>query len=149
MKECANEMRNVNCISGEEDKAKREEILDKFIDSVNRGIHDPSQILNFNQYKKNLYEQHKMFPEKSLLEIGKELTDYIPNMIPTKRGWDWAKSDVKEKVNEGLQKYTQKFYSNNKSSEEFMEEALKNVLEDYTKKLEKSNSKKVEETRSR
>lgn len=149
MKECANEMRNVKCISGEEDKAKREEILDKFIDSVNRGIHDPSQILNFNQYKKNLYEQHQMFPEKSLLEIGKELTDYIPNIVPTKGGWAWGKSDAKQKVTDGLQKYIEKVYSEKKSSEEFMEEALKNVLEDYTKKLEKSNSKKVEETRSR
>ena len=60
-----------------------------------------------------------------------------------------GKSDAKQKVTDGLQKYIEKVYSEKKSSEEFMEEALKNVLEDYTKKLEKSNSKKVEETRSR
>lgn len=150
MKEAANEMRTLRSLtweSWEEERVKREEILDKFIDSVKQGIHAPSQILNFNQYKKNLYEQHQMFPEKSLLEIGKELTEYIPDRICVKNSW--RKVDAKEKVNEGLSKYTQKFWSKDKSSEQIMEESLKNVLEDYTKKLEKTNSKKIAEERSR
>lgn len=58
---------------------KRKELLKEFCDSIHKGIHDPSPINNFTQFKKQLVEQKDMWPEKSWTEIGKLLNDCVTN----------------------------------------------------------------------
>lgn len=62
-----------------EDIIQRKELLKEFCDSIHKGIHDPSPINNFTQFKKQLVEQKDMWPEKSWTEIGKLLNDCVTN----------------------------------------------------------------------
>lgn len=122
----------------DEYKSKIKELLDSFCDSINKGIHDPSQILNFNQYKKNLFEQHNFYPEKPLLQIAKELNEYIPTQIPTDRGMSWKKVNAKEMVKEGLNKIINSVKESHKdmvlSDEDIMKETLQFCVDDYESK---------------
>lgn len=74
-----------------DDKLKAVKLMKEFTDSIHAGIHDPTPINNFTQFKKQLVEQKDMWPEKSFVEIGKILNSAI-----TKNG--------KEPVNTGLGK---------------------------------------------
>lgn len=128
------------CSSTDEYRSKIKELLDTFCNSINKGIHDPSPILNFNQYKKNLYEQHNFYPEKPLLQIAQELNKYIPEKVPTNRGMDWKKVDAKEKVNSGFNRLIKLHNLNDiNDKEKILEKVLNICITDYSKTLNNKN----------
>lgn len=125
-------------LSGTKRKEAIDKLMEEFCSSIDKGIHDPSPILNFNQYKKNLYEQHIFFPEKPLLQIAQDLNKYIPSQIPANRGLSWKKVNAKEMVKEGLNKIINSVKESHKdnvlSDEDIMKETLQFCIDDFENK---------------
>ena len=90
----------------DEDIKKRKELLKQFCTSIEKGIHDPAPVTTFGNFKKQLVEQHNMWPEKSFCQISKELLEYIPNLYPYTRT-----EEIKNKINDGLKKELEKLES--------------------------------------
>ena len=108
-----NSFHNDIYISDETRVNEIQKLAEDFATSIEKGIHDPGPIKSFVSYKKELLEQHKMFPDKPLLEIASELTKCIVN------------DEAKQKVNIGISK------------------AIKNVNLDSVDKLDITDMDKV------
>ncbi len=74
---------------------KKDECLEKFCESIRKGIHDPAPVTSYGNFKRQLVEQKGMFPEESFASIAKELL----GCVPYKR-----KKEVEGKIREGLLK---------------------------------------------
>lgn len=94
LKQTSKEIRNINSWT-ENNIQKQKELVYKFCDSIKKGIHDPSVINSFQSYKKNLCEQIDFFPDKPLLKVASELTNYINIKNET---------EIKQKINDGINK---------------------------------------------
>lgn len=82
-------------ISDENWTQRKDECLEKFCESIRKGIHDPEPVTSYRNFKRQLVEQKKMFPEESFASIAKELL----GNVPYKR-----KKEVEGKIREGLLK---------------------------------------------
>lgn len=137
MKECGRTIKEKFPSWLEKDKVKKLELIDKFCETIEQGIHDPSKIKSFNSYKANLCEQKKFFPEKSLIDIASDLTkNYIED------------ESVKEKISVGLQKIMKSYPERMKDKplEEAAKEALNIIFEESVSK--KLSEKKAQETKN-
>jgi|GEM_PF-6902279 len=135
--------KQINEIDGWTEDAinKRKEIVKQFCESIKKGIHDPSPIKNWSQFKKNLVQQMDFFPEKSAFEVAKILTD------------KWVVKEAKEEINSKLQAAMLEnqrdcagFYQSDKTDKDKLDTTLMFVyrqekdrqLQRDQKKLEKS-----------
>lgn len=76
-------------------KERKDACLEKFCDSIRRGIRDPEPVTSYGNFKRQLVEQKGMFPDESFASIAKELLDNIPYK---------RKAEVEGKIREGLLK---------------------------------------------
>ncbi len=99
MKKYAGEARKLD-VTDKEYRAKHDRLMELFCESIDRGIHDPAPVTSFANFKRQLSEQHDMFPNKSLSQIGKELLEEVP--------YGKKSGEIKEKINAGLKKLMEK-----------------------------------------
>ena len=128
-----------NIINAEERQEAVNKLLKEFCDSIDKGIHDPSPITSFNSFAKNLSEQHDFFPEKSLIEISKELLEKHIH-------YNWNKPEEKQAVKDKISLKMKKYMDSNLNfndiasiKEESMNKMLSKIVADYK---EKENIKK-------
>ena len=128
------EIRNNYNGTSKEEKAKRKELLDAFCDSINNGIHDPLPVTSFANFKKQLVEQKKMWPDKSYCSISQRLLNSVSN------------KEIKTKINEGIKAVYDKvtpMQQKNTSEEEKIEFTLKIIASEQRimnlKKEQKNN----------
>lgn len=74
---------------------RKDECLEKFCESIRKGIHDPEPVTSYGNFKRQLVEQKGMFPEESFASIAKELLDNVPYK---------RKKEVEGKIRAGLLK---------------------------------------------
>lgn len=103
------------------EKSDMQALFTQFTDSVKQGIHDPSQILTFADYKRELIDQKKQHPEKDLISISSMLFK------------DYLRPEAKEKINAALGKKMEKYKSLPDKKEQ-----LKSVLNDILTQKTKS-----------
>ncbi len=135
--------KQINEIDGWTEEAinKRKEIVKQFCESIKKGIHDPSPIKNWSQFKKNLVQQMDFFPDKTAFDVAKELTD------------NWVVKEAKDEINSKLkvamlenQRECAGFYQNDKTDKDRLNTTLMFVyrqekdhqFQQAQKKLQKS-----------
>ncbi len=123
-------------LSGWDDatKKKRAELLKEFTDSIEKGIHDPSPVTSFANFKRQLVEQKDMWPNKDIREVAKELFDEIPY------SWtDEAKTELNTKINNGVEKIINKYELRNvcKSTDDIFVKALEFMCKDEKERQQK------------
>ena len=99
LKKCGREAQKLSWTDPDYQK-KADKLMQEFCDSIDKGIHDPSPVTSFANFRRQLVEQKKMFPQKSLTDIAKELY----NEIPYKK-----KDEVKVSIDAGFHKIMEKY----------------------------------------
>ncbi len=120
-----------------------EKIIEQFCTSIKKGIHDPAPVTSFSNFKKQLVEQHDMWPEKSYCQISKELLDEVPYSTKTE--------SIKNKINKGIKKEYERvseLQSESASENVKIEFALK-VITAKQRKLNHNKEQTQKNTRSR
>lgn len=95
---------------------RKDECLEKFCESIRKGIHDPEPVTSYGNFKRQLVEQKGMFPEESLVSIAKELLDEIPYK---------KRSEVEAKIRAGFAKDG---FSFNEERPELLEKELARLV---------------------
>lgn len=102
-------------------------LMESFCDSIEQGITDPHKIKSVAGFKKELADQKRQNPDKTLIQIAKELGSYYQNQ------------QVKDKVNDFLKNTIEKtgLSKTEKTQEGQISKALDFI---YQKEVNKSRS---------
>ncbi len=110
--------------------------MDEFCDSIDRGIKDPDVIKSVAGFKRELVDQKKQNPDKTLIQIAKELGSYYQN------------SEVKNKVNDFLKKTIQSIEKTDLPKSEKTQEGQISKALDFIYQKEVNKSRSLEKSKT-
>ncbi len=111
-------------------------LMDEFCDSIDRGIKDPDVIKSVAGFKRELVDQKKQNPDKTLIQIAKELGSYYQN------------SEVKNKVNDFLKKTIQSIEKTDLPKSEKTQEGQISKALDFIYQKEVNKSRSLEKSKT-
>lgn len=147
VKLCGKEIDNKCRGWSEEDVQKRKGLIEALCNNIKAGRHDPSKVTSFGNFKKQLVEQKKLWPDKSFISISKELLAHVPLLYPYTRT-----EEIKDKINSGINAEINRLSGpgfNELSYETKLGCALQNLYTAQLKKEEKALKKEKEPEISR
>lgn len=117
---------NLPAYDREKEKTEILETFKEFTDSVKQGIHDPSVIKTFEDYKREFIDQRKQHPDEDSLSAAKRLDSHFYD------------ENARKKVNSELKKQMKKYLIVNPDKQACLESVL-NVIYSRDPEVAKKN----------
>lgn len=108
---------NIPSYNYEKEKSEVLDALKVFTDSVRQGIHDPSVIRTFADYKRELVDQKKQHPHEDILTAAKRLDSHFYD------------EEARKKINGELKKQMENYEAVTKDKQACLESVLNNIYQ--------------------
>lgn len=108
---------NIPSYNYEKEKSEVKDALKVFTDSVRQGVHDPSVIRTFADYKRELVDQKKQHPHEDILTAAKRLDSHFYD------------EEARKKINGELKKQMENYEAVTKDKQACLESVLNNIYQ--------------------